>query len=90
MNRTAFLRFYKDGLYFVGVEVGEKGVAAFFKTFHLLAHEFAREIVDGFGGGKVGGNLEVQLVGSLGDEVAAPVNETDGDVGQVLAVRIES
>lgn len=73
MSRLAFLRFNKDcidGLHFVGVEVGEKGVAAFFKTFHLLAHEFAREIVDGFGGGKVGGNLEVQLVG-LGNALAS-------------------
>ena len=83
MNRTAFLRFYKDGLYFVGVEVGEKGVAAFFKTFHLLAHEFAREIVDGFGGGKVGGNLEVQLVGIVMDEFLA-LGEVGSEKEEVL------
>ena len=70
-SRLAFLRFCKDGLYFVRVEVSEEGVAAFFKTFHLLAHEFAREIVDGFGGGKVGGNLEVQLVGIVMNEFLA-------------------
>lgn len=49
----------KRGLHFVGVEVGEEGVAAIFKAFHLLTHELAGEVVDGFCGGEIFGNLEV-------------------------------
>ena len=49
----------KRGLHFVGVEVGEEGVAAIFKAFHLLTHELAGEVVDVFCGGEIFGNLEV-------------------------------
>ena len=49
----------KGGLHFVGVEVGEESVAIILKTFHLLTHELAGEVVDGFCGGEIFGNLEV-------------------------------
>ena len=58
-------------LHLVGVEVGEEGVAALFKAFHLLAHELAGEVVDGFCGGEIFGNLEVQLVGIVMNEFFA-------------------
>ena len=71
-------------LHFVRVEVGEEGVAAIFKTFYLLAHEFAGEIVDGLRGGEVGGNLEVQLVGIVMDEFLA-LREVGSEKEEILA-----
>ena len=58
-------------LYLVGVEIGEESVAAVFKAFHLLTHELAGKIIDGFCCGKVFGNLEVQLVGIVMNELLA-------------------
>ena len=74
----------KRGLHFVGVEVGEEGVATVFKAFHLLTHELAGEVVDGLGGGEVFWNLEVQLVGIVMDELFA-LGEVCGKEEDVLA-----
>ena len=74
----------KGGLHFVGVEVGEESVAIILKTFHLLTHELAGEVVDGFCGGEIFGNLEVQLVGIVMDELFA-LGEICGKEEEVLA-----
>ena len=65
-------------LHFVRVEVGEEGVAAIFKTFYLLAHEFAGEIVDGLRCGQICRNLKVKLVRIVfqqQDEIDAYIDE---------------
>ena len=71
-------------LYLVGVEIGKESVAAVFKAFHLLTHELAGKIIDGFCCGKVFGNLKVQLVGIVMDEFLA-LGEVCGKKEEVLA-----